>query len=434
MNPVFGINIVGYLSSNVSLGITARHFTRLLIEKGVPVSIYDINYNRAPNAISSDFQSLTIPRGEDLPYNVNLLFVANWQLSELLLWRSQEIFKSGRLNAGVIWHEPTHLPPRYRKSLACLDVLITASEFVHEICQTQISDTLILGSKHPLYLPANVQPNRTHFGLPDHPVLFVQSFDPHSDPARKNPYGAIDAFRLAARELGDKAHLVVKVNNVEVKGPGCDPDAIIQKIRRHCDNDPRIHIIAQSLPYNEVLSLYASCDVFISLHRAEGLGLGLLESMALGKPVIATAWSGNMSFMRHTNSCLVGYDLVPFSGIGADSRDKLGKYSVWAEPHVDEAADWIKILVGDESLRFRIGKQAAADAAEYQVQATRGDFIDELKALVLEKEFIQRRKDDKWRRIDGVRTEFEKYHFDPATRAHKKAVRLFDRLIGWRFR
>jgi hypothetical protein len=36
--------------------------------------------------------------------------------------------------------------------------------------------------------------------------------------------------------------------------------------------------------------------------------------MALGKPVIATGWSGNMSFMNHTNACLVGYDLVPRRG------------------------------------------------------------------------------------------------------------------------
>jgi glycosyltransferase involved in cell wall biosynthesis len=262
----------------------------------------------------------------------------------------------------------------------------------------------------------------------------VQSFDPHSDPLRKNPYGAIDAFHLAARDLGDKAHLVVKVNNVEVKGLGCDPDQVIQQLRARCDNDPRIHIIAQSLAYDEVLSLYASCDVFISLHRAEGLGLGLLESMTLGKPVIATAWSGNMSFMRHTNSCLVGYDLVPFSGMGADGRDKLGKYAVWAEPHIDEAADWIKMLVSDESLRLRIGKQAALDAAEYQAQATRGGFIDELRALVFEKEFIQRRNGDKWRQIDDVRAEFERYHFGIIKRAHKNAARIFDRLIGWRFR
>lgn len=434
MSPAFGINVIGYLSSNVSLGITARHFTRLLLDKGVPVSIYDINYNRAPNAVSSEFQSLMVPSGNDLPYSVNFLFVANWQLSELLLWPPQGIFKSARLNAGVIWHEPTHLPPRYRKALACLDVLVTASEFVHEICQTQISDALILGCKHPLYLPANVRPDRARFGLPDHPVLFVQSFDPHSDPLRKNPYGAIDAFRLAARDLGDKAHLVVKVNNVEVKGPGCDPDQVIQQLRTRCDNDPRIHIIAQSLSYDDVLSLYASCDVFISLHRAEGLGLGLLESMALGKPVIATAWSGNMSFMRHTNSCLVGYDLAPFTGMGADGRDKLGKYAVWAEPHIDEAADWIKMLVSDESLRLRIGKQAAADAAEYHAQATRGDFIEELRALVFEKTFIQRRKSDKWKQIDGVRAEFERFHFGPVRRAQNKAARIFDRLIGWRFR
>lgn len=433
MSPAFGINVIGYVTSNVSMGITARHFIRLFLDKRIPVAIYDIDYGRAAHAKAEEFSSLTVSHARELPYSINLFFVAMWQIPEILLW-PPGIFDHERINAALLWYEPTYLPPRYRVALALLDVLVTGSDYVRHIYDTQVRSTLTLSCNHPLYLPPDIPCDRRRFGLPETPILFVQSFDPHNDPDRKNPYAAIDAFRLAARDLGDKAHLVVKVNNVEVKGPGCDPDKVIQQLRTRCGNDPRIHIIAQSLAYDDVLSLYASCDVFISLHRAEGLGLGLLESMALGKPVIATAWSGNMSFMRHTNSCLVGYDLVPFTGMGADGRDKLGKYAVWAEPHIDEAADWIKMLVSDESLRLRIGKQAAADAAEYHAQATRGDFIEELRALVFEKTFIQRRKSDKWKQIDGVRAEFERFHFGPVRRAQNKAARIFDRLIGWRFR
>ena len=63
------------------------------------------------------------------------------------------------------------------------------------------------------------------------------------------------------------------------------------------DRDHRMHVITEVLPYNDVISLYASADCFISLHRSEGLGLGMMEAMLLGKPVIATGWSGNLDFM-----------------------------------------------------------------------------------------------------------------------------------------
>jgi glycosyltransferase involved in cell wall biosynthesis len=42
--------------------------------------------------------------------------------------------------------------------------------------------------------------------------------------------------------------------------------------------------------------------------------------MALGKPVIATQYSGNLDFMTHDNSFLVSYDLV-------EIQEDVGYYS-----------------------------------------------------------------------------------------------------------
>ena len=54
-------------------------------------------------------------------------------------------------------------------------------------------------------------------------------------------------------------------------------------------------------------ALFARADCYVSLHRAEGFGLTLAEAMALGKPVIATGFSGNTDFMTPANSYLVDW-------------------------------------------------------------------------------------------------------------------------------
>ena len=65
------------------------------------------------------------------------------------------------------------------------------------------------------------------------------------------------------------------------------------------------------LPPADMSGLMAAADIVLSLHRSEGFGLVPAEAMQLGKPVVATGWSGNMDFMNARNSAPVSYSLVP---------------------------------------------------------------------------------------------------------------------------
>jgi len=128
-----------------------------------------------------------------------------------------------------------------------------------------------------------------------------------------------------------------------------------------------------------VLALSASCDVYVSLHRSEGLGLNLLEAMSLGKPVITTAWSGTMDFTGEEDSCLVGYDLVPVVASHPAYRpDAIGPGQMWAEPRLDEAAHWMRRLADDAELRARIGGRALAAMEARRAEHTKAAFYDRL--------------------------------------------------------
>jgi len=118
--------------------------------------------------------------------------------------------------------------------------------------------------------------------------------------------------------------------------------------------------------------LQSLCDAYVSLHRAEGLGLGMAECMALGKPVIGTAYSGNLEFMNRENSCLVDYSLIPVKP--EDYAYYEGGW-MWADPDLDDAARYMRKLVNDPEYRQRIASRAAADIAAHYSQEVMGRAI-----------------------------------------------------------
>ena len=119
-------------------------------------------------------------------------------------------------------------------------------------------------------------------------------------------------------------------------------------------NDPRVIVLDRLLSREDAFGLQSVCDAYIFLHRSEGLGLGMAECMALGKPVIATAYSGNLEFMRRDNSCLVDFTLIPV---------KPGEYLyyepgwMWADQDIDQAAQYMVRLLDDPDYRNPIAER-----------------------------------------------------------------------------
>jgi glycosyltransferase involved in cell wall biosynthesis len=167
---------------------------------------------------------------------------------------------------------------------------------------------------------------------------------------RKNPLGLIRAFRQAF-SAGEPVRLVLKTFS------GNRYPASLQQMWS-AGAGAKLTVIDRMFSRDETLSLIDSCDAYVSLHRSEGLGLTLGEAMLLGKPVIATRYSGNLDFMDDANSLLVDYQLVPV-GRTATPYEPNG---YWAEPSVDHAAHLMRQIYENRNWAGKLGAKAKSDA------------------------------------------------------------------------
>lgn len=186
----------------------------------------------------------------------------------------------------------------------------------------------------------------------DQPAFtFLFSFDFHSYIERKNPVAVIDAFRSAFPVDRKDVRLVLKSINGDIF------QSQFYELIEYVLKDPRILIQDGFISRQQMIALMASADAYVSLHRSEGFGLGLAESMYLGKPVIGTAYSGNVEFMTPDNSCLVDYIMIEVKP--GDYMHGEGQY--WAAPDINDAARHMRRLVDEPAYATALGVRAATD-------------------------------------------------------------------------
>jgi glycosyltransferase involved in cell wall biosynthesis len=178
----------------------------------------------------------------------------------------------------------------------------------------------------------------------------LMMFDYLSTLERKNPLGAIEAYHRAFAP-DDGAVLVVKsVNGRHRPERHAEVMALVEKRRD-------IVSIDRTVSGAERDSLIGACDCYLSLHRSEGHGMPLAEAMALGKPVVATAYGGNIEFMNDTNSYLVAWSPARVG----DQVEHYPPGASWAEPDIEHAARLLRDVHGDPDEARRRGQQGRED-------------------------------------------------------------------------
>ena len=207
---------------------------------------------------------------------------------------------------------------------------------------------------------------RSALGLPE-AFLFLFIFDYGSVPERKNPLGLVRAFKQAFAP-GEGPVLVIKSINEA---------AYLTKreqLRYEAADRPDIVFLEGYLAAGHKDALIAACDCYVSLHRAEGFGLTMAEAMALGKPTIATGYSGNLEFMTRENSYLVGWSEAT---VPADCRPYRAG-TKWAEPDLDEAAALLRRVYENPGEARRVGEVGRADLERLHGPAARARLLERL--------------------------------------------------------
>ena len=208
----FGINVIGCVSSNTGLGVSARNIIRLLLAKGCPLSILDLDPGESRGGHDLTFSRYFVKSVEDLSHPVNLTVLPMVSVPDFLVNSPIDLISASQLNVGCFWWELGVLRKKWVECLALFDVLLAGSRFIEDTLKSHLTSMSTVFFRHPLYLPAEIRSARAQFGLPDDAIVYVTICEPTSDLNRKNPFAAVEAFNRALRD-NPRAHLVVRVNN-----------------------------------------------------------------------------------------------------------------------------------------------------------------------------------------------------------------------------
>jgi glycosyltransferase involved in cell wall biosynthesis len=268
-----------------------------------------------------------------------------------------ELFAATERMIGYWFWELEHIPRAMRNAFDLVDEVWAGSQFVTDAF-TAVARVPVHHVPIPVPEPVCSPRARSSFaplGDLDGRFVFAVVLDHFSVTERKNPAGAIEAFRRAfAPDEGPV--LVVKTMNGEHRWP--------QHRRLHAAaaGRPDIRIWDEHLDRGDHMAFIAAADALVSLHRSEGLGLHLAEAMWLRTPVIATRYSGNLDFMDDTSAVLVDAAMIPVTATGGE-----GVYPVeasWADPDLDQAAAAMRRLVSDPAYTAALAAAARRRMAD----------------------------------------------------------------------
>jgi glycosyltransferase involved in cell wall biosynthesis len=277
---------------------------------------------------------------------------------------------------GQFYWELSDIGSAHECGLSLVDEIWVASRYLKEVYERRVSIPVYVMGQAVEVTAGHSRCTRATFGLPENSYMFLFSFDAGSVVERKNPLGAVRAFRKAFTRKTENAILVLKTRNLNAFQTSRDR-VHWEEVMDVAAGDSRIRIIDQTMTTEELHGLQTVCDCYISLHRSEGFGYGPADAMALGKPVITTGYSGVVDFCTPETAALVDYVLEPVPDGAYPYMDTSREY-YWASPDIDGAAQQMHTLYRDSELGHQLG------------QAGRKLILDQYSLEALQRRYAQR--------------------------------------------
>lgn len=326
----FGVNLFGYAKGELGIGEDVRMVARALKAADIPFCIINVK----PGAdVSQHDSSADDWLSEQPKYAINIYCMTGIEQVRYICELGTATFR-GRYSIGLWPWELPAWPRSWAHAYDTVDEIWGISRYAAQAYRQAPVPV------HAMPLPVNAKPvadlDRAHFGLPEDEYLFVYAFDFNSTLGRKNPEGLVKAFQRAfPRRQRQAVGLVLKVSHLRKNDPRW------RRLMTVIRADPRIRLIDRMMRRPEILALYRCSDCYVSLHRAEGFGRTIAESLLLGRQVICTGYSGNMDYCNANRVALVDYNMRPL---------KRGEYfqahgQSWAEPSVKHAAELMREIV-----------------------------------------------------------------------------------------
>jgi glycosyltransferase involved in cell wall biosynthesis len=325
MNPA-GVNVFGPVGVASGLGSAVRGHLRAMWDAGLRTRVFPFIITSAQGIVP-----FSLPDEETL-FDISIVYV-NAEGTDFAFERFGEDLARSRYRIGVWVWELAAANPAHVRFAARYDEIWVPSSFNQRAFSAAMK-TPVHRVPYVVDSPPERQTDlRQRLGIPNGAFVFLYMFDAFSFVQRKNPHALLRAF---AREFeDDEAVLVLKVAYSAEANP--EFAAELEAAERSI---PNLRVIREVLPEDELHSLFASADCYVSPHRSEGFGLTLAEAMALGKPVVTTDYGSTRDFASEDTAFPVKFRLV-------EIEQDLGPYfsgAVWADPDEADLARQMRLV------------------------------------------------------------------------------------------
>ncbi|MEP7012237.1 MAG: glycosyltransferase [Acidobacteriota bacterium] len=362
------VNLAGYFGMDTGVGQVARGSLLAFREAGIVA---------LPVPLDQDLQSRTLDGrvcfDDGVPHPVTILH-ANADETPRALSMLPIAGTAGGVKIGYWFWELSHFPLSLTDRFGHLDEVWAPSRF----CQRSYETVATVPVRYvPPCVPApraSVEPTaaeRRRHGIEPGRFTFFFAFDVLSVPERKNPFAAIEAVRRLTKRTTRPFSLLLKVSRAR------QDLALVSQLREAARGLP-IEIQTAPATREQMDAWVCLCDANLSLHRSEGLGLLPIETLYLGKPVIATGYGGVTDFLDSSTGFPVGYSLVRLE------RD-YSPYpagAVWAEPDLDDAAgQMLRVLEDPDEAAARGAAGKARVEGLYGIEAAAARFAAEVERV-----------------------------------------------------